>query len=65
MRHAVLGIGGVQFSPKYDILWISAAAVNLLVGLNLLLLGLLAELQLNSSGFFRRRAQTVLGDRVQ
>ena len=58
------GSSGIEFSGKYDILFISAAAVNLLVALNLFLLGLLAELQLNSSGFFRRRAQMISGDRV-
>jgi glycosyltransferase involved in cell wall biosynthesis len=55
---------GISFSRRYDIMWISAAGMNLLVALNLFLLGLLAELQLKSSGFFRRRASMSSGDRI-
>lgn len=50
-----------EIEPKYDIVLVSAAAVSLLVALNLPLLGLLAELQLKSSGFARRRIELVRG----
>jgi hypothetical protein len=50
-----------KMEPKYDIVLVSAAAVSLLVALNLPLLGLLAELQLKSSGFTRRRMELVRG----
>ncbi|MCA8957921.1 MAG: glycosyltransferase, partial [Planctomycetes bacterium] len=56
---------GFMFEPHYDILLISTAAVNLLVALNIFLLGLLAELQLNSSGYFRRRASMIRGEIVR
>lgn len=50
-----------KIEPKYDIVLVSAAAVSMLVALNLPLLGLLAELQLKSSGFSRRRISMVQG----
>jgi len=50
-----------KMEPKYDIVLVSAAAMSLLVALNLPLLGLLAELQLKSSGFSRRRMELVRG----
>ena len=58
-------VGILSFNDEgYDNPLIAGASVSLLVALNLFLLGFLAELQLKSSGFFRRRASTIRGERI-
>ncbi len=51
-------------SPVYDVFYISAFAITIMVTLNLFLLGFLAELQLKVSGFFRHRG-AVLTDELR
>ena len=61
------GISFGQFQTGdggYDNPLIAGASVSLLVALNLFLLGFLAELQLKSSGFFRRQASMIRGEQI-
>lgn len=47
--------GDIRPMPNYDIPFMTAGAIVSLVATNIVLLGFLAELQLHSSRFFRRR----------
>ncbi len=47
--------GVFRLANRYDILDMTAGSVALLVALNVFLLGFLAELQVQASGFFKRR----------
>ena len=50
-----VGEGSVEFLWNYDVVFTAGAAVAALFGANVLFLGILAELQLEASRFFRRR----------
>ena len=51
--------GQLVLAPVYDVFYISAFAVSAMVTLNLFILGVLAELQLKVSGFFRNQGAIV------